>query len=305
MEAGTGKRLYSLALCVALAAASSAHAAGSDSCASATVVPSVPFTDTTNTTAFTTEPGEDQCSRPLGHKSAWYQLTVPASGTYRFDTAGTPYDTILEVYSAGTAACGSLASRCIGSNDDANWSDACIQPSQSMLTVTAGSGDNLLVRITSKTVTTGALSFAVKRVGKVLVVAQKATKITIPKGQTSIAKAIRVKVLNPESDASGQLIKLGTASFGAGCPTLSAPDFDSIAALAQSTTLIAPRRTKTATVFATVNAADVSTPNPLSPRRCHVRLYADGSCPELIPYPSNYDSSDVYGTIDIIDKNDF
>ena len=77
---------------------------GNDSCAAPTVITSVPFSDTVNTTAATTG-AEDatSCGCNPDFKSVWYAFTPTAPGTVTIDTFGSTYDTVLDVF---TGICG-------------------------------------------------------------------------------------------------------------------------------------------------------------------------------------------------------
>lgn len=77
-----------------------ALAAGSDSFAGAIVITqaSLPYSDTTDTTTATTEPGEDSSYCVYPNNTVWYSFTPTVSDSYRFDTAGSDHNTVLTIY---------------------------------------------------------------------------------------------------------------------------------------------------------------------------------------------------------------
>ncbi len=78
-----------------------------DDCANATVINSLPFTDTIDTSAATTadDPSTDcgSTNTPTQSHSVWYSYTAAASGYLDIELCGSSYDTVLEVW---TGSCG-------------------------------------------------------------------------------------------------------------------------------------------------------------------------------------------------------
>ncbi len=70
-----------------------------------------------STVGASTESGEPEHADSPGGRSVWFSWTAPGAGTWRFDTAGSTFDTTLAVYT-GTAL-GSLV--VITNNDDARF----------------------------------------------------------------------------------------------------------------------------------------------------------------------------------------
>jgi len=73
------------------------------------------LTGTSDTTTGTNLEATKQVGEPdhafdPGGRSVWYSWTAPSSGTYRLDTCGSSFDTLLGVYT-GTAV-GSLTEVC-------------------------------------------------------------------------------------------------------------------------------------------------------------------------------------------------
>jgi hypothetical protein len=112
------KRLVNVLLAVAAGSAfvvSAAPAAlaqpGNDDFANATVINSVPFSTTEDTSQATSDPGDPyQCS---SNGSVWFAYTPPTAMTVRADTSGSNYDTVL---SAWTGSQGAL--NFVGCDDD-------------------------------------------------------------------------------------------------------------------------------------------------------------------------------------------
>ncbi|NOZ29611.1 MAG: VCBS repeat-containing protein [Chloroflexi bacterium] len=89
-----------------------APAAGSDDFDSATVITSLPFTDTMDTTGATTA-GDDPilpCGpRDPGENTVWWQFTASADGVLVADTEGSDYDTVLAVWTGTRGALTNVA----------------------------------------------------------------------------------------------------------------------------------------------------------------------------------------------------
>jgi len=113
-----------------------------DNFADATVISSLPYTDTQDTTSSTKEAGEPlECTNWL-EKSIWYRFTAPSSGAYQIvaDTAGSNYDTVLDIFSTPTPASFSTLTR-VGCNDDSG------PGRQSLLNLTLSGGTTYYIRV--------------------------------------------------------------------------------------------------------------------------------------------------------------
>lgn len=97
-----------------------------DDISAATVIPSVPFTDTEDTREATVAPDDPECAGRSA--TVWYAFTPTSDMTLRAHTFGSNYDTTLSVY---TGSPGSLTQ--LACNDDAQGLQ-----SQVIFTATAG-----------------------------------------------------------------------------------------------------------------------------------------------------------------------
>lgn len=82
-----------------------------------------------NTVGASREPGEPNHAGNVGGRSIWYRWQAPSTGTWVFDTIGSPFDTLLAVYQGETLA--TLVQ--IAANDDAagGTNSSVIIPAQS------------------------------------------------------------------------------------------------------------------------------------------------------------------------------
>jgi hypothetical protein len=131
------------------------------------------------------------------------------------------------------------------------------------------------------------------------------TAITIAQKAATGAKKLTAVVGNadylPKPETPGDAITLQASTSCSGL-TLSTPVCDSTTGSA--TVTVKGGATKTCKFTATAAAAQISTPNKLSPQRCTVTLTATGpSYPEASPLDPSNDTTQL--TIDITDKNDF
>lgn len=76
-------------------------APANDDRANATFIPSLPFTDSLNTSEATTEATEPLVCGYIG-ATVWYSYTPPADQEIAADTFGSDFDTVLAVYEAGS-----------------------------------------------------------------------------------------------------------------------------------------------------------------------------------------------------------
>src|SRR5262249_44917988 len=67
-----------------------------------------------STVGATKEPGEPNHAGDSGGSSVWYLWTAPSNGTWRVDTVGSSFDTLLAIYAGSRLGTLSL----ISSNDD-------------------------------------------------------------------------------------------------------------------------------------------------------------------------------------------
>ena len=82
---------------------------GNDNLASATVVSTLPYTDSVNNTEATIEPGEPlQCIVPSPEKSVWYSFTPASDMVLRADTGGSNFSSFLEVFQSNGPGFGGL-----------------------------------------------------------------------------------------------------------------------------------------------------------------------------------------------------
>jgi hypothetical protein len=122
--------------------------APNDACVSATVIQSLPYSDSIDTAGAITDPTDplQACSTggpAQNSASVWYVLTAPADGVIHADTMGSDYDTVL---TAHTGACGALVERAC--NDDSSGL-------QSDVTFSVTAGETILLEVTSYGVSVG------------------------------------------------------------------------------------------------------------------------------------------------------
>ena len=87
--------------------------------ANAQVISGSSGSTTGNNTGATKEPGEPNHAGNSGGASVWYRWQAPATGSVRFTTTGSNFDTLLAVYTGSSVS----ALTPIVSNDDASFSD--------------------------------------------------------------------------------------------------------------------------------------------------------------------------------------
>jgi|GEM_PF-5415064 len=100
-----------------------------DNLASAKIVAALPYQDTQNTVGATAEAGEVVphslgCGSAFDNTSVWYSFTVPADGTYIFDTIGSDFDTVLSLWTGAAHPLTPVPGAC---NDDAVGAQSLIQ----------------------------------------------------------------------------------------------------------------------------------------------------------------------------------
>ncbi|MDQ4097208.1 MAG: hypothetical protein M3144_04990, partial [Actinomycetota bacterium] len=171
-----------------------------------------------NVTA-TKEPQEPSHVATPGAASVWYQWTAPSSGTARFDTAGSSFDTVLAVYTGGALN----ALTVVAGNDD----DSSIAP-QSWVSFSAASGQSYRIVVDGYAGAIGAvrLSWALAGGGAtgttVLNVTSSEPGGPITASATGVASANTLYVLKMSTTAEScpaSALRLGssvvsTASFG-------------------------------------------------------------------------------------------
>lgn len=142
---GRGYQLLVFVLSLALDVAAGAQPANDD-CAAATLIGSVPFTDTIDTTTATTEPGDPliDCGdfpASVKGKSAWYRYTAAAPVLLEVNTLGSDFDTTLVAYTGG---CGAVLP--VFCNDDIdNYLEAPTDTSRMLVTLDAG--EDVLIEV--------------------------------------------------------------------------------------------------------------------------------------------------------------
>jgi hypothetical protein len=94
--------LAGIAIYLAIAPAAIAQAPANDDFDSATVIASLPFTDSIDTSEATTAADDPQCSGE-GH-TVWYAFTAPADMGIEANTFGSDYDTTLTVLTGSRGA---------------------------------------------------------------------------------------------------------------------------------------------------------------------------------------------------------
>jgi len=115
-----GRYVLSIGLALVASAGLARAQPANDDCADATVIGSLPFTDTVDTSAATTEAGDpvidcDQQSFGQSTKSVWYRFTAPSGANLDIDTHGSDFDTVLVAWKG---ACGALTDTAVCNADD-------------------------------------------------------------------------------------------------------------------------------------------------------------------------------------------
>ena len=117
-----------------------------DLCDQATVISSLPFTDSLDTTGATesvTDPVQTCTGSSTNSDSLWYTMTAPNDGILTVDTCGSDYDTVLSAYS-GT--CGALSA--VACDDDVGANDATCGSTQSRISVAVFAGQPYMIEVT-------------------------------------------------------------------------------------------------------------------------------------------------------------
>lgn len=109
-----------------------------DNLADARRVGALPYQDECNLALATAEPFEDD-----GSASVWYRLAPTADGRLSIDTAGSDFDTYVELFPAGIEP-DQLSARRLGANDDDNRDSS---GTTSYLEYDARAGEELLLRV--------------------------------------------------------------------------------------------------------------------------------------------------------------
>lgn len=111
-----------------------------DDCPSATVYTTGSLVN--GTLAGATNDGTTSCGQSAGGADAWYRLTAIQTGSLRFDTCGSGFDTVLSVH---TGCPGTIANQ-IACNDDA-LVGTCVGTLQSAVDVGVTSGVEYFIRV--------------------------------------------------------------------------------------------------------------------------------------------------------------
>jgi hypothetical protein len=114
--------------------------ASNDEPAGATLIASLPFTTTQNTTSATSGSGDPvhSCTGAKDAKSVWYRIVPVFTGQLQVNTFGSDYDTVLAVYPGSSAPGAELAC-----SDQADGTD------QSAVSVQVTSGQSYLIQVSS------------------------------------------------------------------------------------------------------------------------------------------------------------
>lgn len=282
-----------------------ASALGSDTCAGAVDITSLPFSDTSSTATFTVA-GTDptSCTGSQNFRTFWYKFIPVATGVYTIDTFFSNQDTYLRVYKTTTASCNSLPSVYSCDNNSGQYYGG--YSYDAVVGIWAELGDAYLIQVSTIGNFTTDVNLRVNKGHETGIAPIKNLKLTIPAGATSVTKTIKAKVYNADADEpSGHGVVVGASddSFG-GCSiaTVTTPDFSSDPGVQNPVTLAGGKSGKVA-LNITINAADVSTPNPKSPGRC--RLYLDVYGEDLAGFEYNGDDNETWVLIDVLDQNDF
>lgn len=307
----TGERLaiaLAVLVCVALTPLG-ARATGSDNCVNATAVSAVPYTDTTDNTAYTTEGGDPSaCLGSQYTKSYWYHFTAPEDGLYLADTDGAGYDTVIAVYKASTGACGALTSAQLrGCNDQS----ALPSTDESMAGFAAAEGEKFLIEVMGSLGGAANSKLNIDFAHETTIAPVKGFTVKIPEGAPSVIKVVKVKVKNSGTDGpAGHVVQLRAAETnlfgGASCgATLTTPDLDKDAPGAQDTITLAAGKKVNATFELSVFSSAVYAPLA-APMRCTFEVYtATGplsTATDLKQADTSDDSTVI--VVDVIDKND-
>jgi hypothetical protein len=102
-------------------ATASAAPPSNDDFANATVVSSLPFSDSVDVTDATSQAGEPICTSPPDSRSAWYDYTPAADQTVRLQATGQSSSTTLAVYTGADVASLSNAVGCVYFGQTVFW----------------------------------------------------------------------------------------------------------------------------------------------------------------------------------------
>ena len=287
-----------LAIAAVAAVPRQSQAAGSDACAGAVAVSTVPYTDTTDNTAFTTA-GTDPlaCTGNQEFNTYWYVFTPAEDGLYSVDTFGSGYDTVLAVYKGGTSSCATLLS-----TDRVACGDNFVG-GESLTAFSGLEGQQYLIEVMSKVGGGGAATkLNIGYAPESLLFPIKPLKMKIKAGESAATKSIKVKVKNPGNEAhviemnAFEIVVLGPScnlAFGT-------PDFDKDMPGSQDTVMVDAGKKASATVQVSVNAADVNSIGG-KPVRCMAYVILGGAT----PFPEvNYQNDNYVFPVDILDMND-
>lgn len=277
-----------------------AFAAGADACSSAVDISSVtlPYTDTTNNTAFTSAGDPTACDGSAFQKSFWYKFTAPLTGLYGVSTVGSGYDTRIAVYKATTATCGGL-----GISELAACNDSTLASNEAQEAFYAKAGNQYLIQVGSWGSSSATAKMTLDYGHETVVGIPKGLKVKIPVDAPSITKTIKVPVANVSNDPTGHAIAANV--FTSGCPstvTLSPVDLDPKLGGIQNPVNLGAGKKTTATFDITLPADAFLTASPKIPSRCRLNFttYQPGTAE-----PQSVRSNDtVYIPVEVTDLND-
>jgi len=137
--------LVALVLAMVYVPGASAIAPTNDDFDSATVIGSLPFTDSIDTTEATVAPDDPYCPGPTNLATVWYALTAPSDTTILVDTSGSDYAPATAVWT-GTRGALTLVT-CNGNADTAFATEAGTTYYIEALTGSSSQGGNLMISV--------------------------------------------------------------------------------------------------------------------------------------------------------------
>lgn len=128
-------------------------------------------------------------------------------------------------------------------------------------------------------------------------------RITVPEGAPAAGKVVKVRVVNADAaEPAGHDMYVQAADGDCPIGTIGAVDFDKVLSGEQSEVTVADGK-RTGTVAVSIDATQMSSPNPQSPSRCTALFTLSTTEPgNAEPDTSN---NTTLMMIDVVDKNDF
>ena len=117
----------------------------------------LPYTDTQDTTDATTEGSEPSSTCGTAANSIWYEFTPDISWIFMFSTAGSGYDTNLDIFTSSSTPATLTSLSSVNCNNDAN------SPSDtsSFISMFMSAGTTYYIRVSSASGSGGSTSFSV------------------------------------------------------------------------------------------------------------------------------------------------